>query len=181
MSIEYDEYLKEHIGNVKKAYTWLEEHLPQVTDDVHWSLSHSLSGHDESKYSESEYDAYDKYFYGGNRSFAVVEAFNQAWNHHIHNNPHHWQYWVLLEDDPKSGEPYIALAMPDEYIVEMICDWWSFSWKSGELTEIFDWYDKHKGIMKLHKNTSKTVESILQLIREELDMTKYLEGEENKK
>lgn len=181
MSIEYDEYLKEHIGNVQKAYDWLEEHLPQVTEDVHWSPNHSLSGHDESKYSDAEYDPYDKYFYGGSRSFAVVEAFNQAWNHHIHNNPHHWQYWVLLEDDPKSGEPYIALAMPGEYIVEMICDWWSFSWKSGQLTEIFDWYDMHKDVMKLHKNTRKTVENILQLIREELDMTKYLEGEENKK
>lgn len=179
MSIEYDEYLKEHIGNVKKAYDWLCKHFPDMIYDIAFNPRHEITSHDESKYSLEEYSAYDNYFYGGNRSYAVVETFNQAWNHHIHNNPHHWQYWVLFEDDPKSGEKYIALPMPAEYIVEMICDWWAFSWKTGELTEIFDWYDKHKDIMKLHKNTRRTVENILQLIREELDMAKVLPDEAN--
>lgn len=180
MSIEYDEYLKEHIGNVNKACYWISEHLLEEIAYVPWTPGHGIAFHDESKYSLDEYKAYDDYFYGGNKSYAVVEAFNYAWLHHIHNNPHHWQYWVLMEDDPKDGKEYITLKMPDEYIIEMICDWWAFSWKSGNLYEIFDWYEKHKDTMKLHKDTRKKVEKYLKMIREKLDMTKYLEGDESK-
>ena len=122
-----------------------------------------LLDHDISKYSEAEYTPYDNYFYG-NKSYAVTKAFNYAWLHHIHNNPHHWQYWVLQHDD----EPEEVLEMPYQFIVEMICDWWSFSWKNGNLYEIFDWYEKHKN-MKLHPNTRKIVEGILEDIKKELD------------
>ena len=50
----------------------------------------------------------------------------------------------------------------------MIADWWSFSHKTGNLREIFDWYEKHKG-MVLHPNTRKLVESILDKIKKILD------------
>ena len=57
--------------------------------------------------------------------------------------------------------------MPYHFVIEMICDWWSFSWKSGDLTGIFDWYEKHKE-MKLHPKTRKLVEDTLNRIKEEL-------------
>ena len=86
--------------------------------------------------------------------------------YHIHQNPHHWQHWVHLTDD---GRPsVIALDMPYEYIIEMICDWWSFSWKSGDVFEIFDWYEKNKKIMKLSKRTRDTVEDILDKLEKKL-------------
>jgi hypothetical protein len=28
-------------------------------------------------------------------------SFDKAWLHHQHNNPHHWQYWLLREDSPE--------------------------------------------------------------------------------
>lgn len=59
--------------------------------------------------------------------------------------------------------------MPIEYILEMICDWWSFSWSKDRLYEIFDWYDGHKKYIKLSKNTRKTVEDILDKIHRKLD------------
>ena len=163
MSYLYDEYLYDHISNVRKAFEWLMEHdiIPKDT------YIPNLNMHDESKRSAEEYDAYDKYFYGGNKSYKVVNSFNYAWLHHIHNNPHHWQYWVLQHDD----EPEEALEIPFEYVLEMICDWWSFSFKSGNLYEIFDWYEKHKD-MKLHKKTRKLVEEILEKIKMELDKEK---------
>ena len=167
MSIQYDEYLKEHISGVKNAYEWLKENLPEYftfVPDSEWSIDF----HDESKYTPDEYEAYDKYFYGGNRSYEVVNEFNKAWLHHIHCNPHHWQHWVLLEDDPRSGEPYVCIKMPVWYVLEMISDWWSFSWKKGDLWEIMDWYDKHKNTMKLHKDTRKLVEEILEKIRKKI-------------
>lgn len=54
--------------------------------------------------------------------------------------------------------------MPDNYIIEMICDWWSFSWDKGKLDEIFDWYEEHKGYMKLSYSTREKVEDILERI-----------------
>lgn len=165
MSIEYDEYLKEHIGNVKKAYEWMKQWMPDTVEEAV-----ATAQHDESKYSPEEYAAYDTYFYGGNRSYAVVNDFNKAWLHHIHNNPHHWQHWVLLEDDPKNGEPFVCIEMPKEYIVEMICDWWSFSWKAKDLREVFTWYADHKEKMKLYKRTREIVENMLTKIYEILDM-----------
>lgn len=164
MSYKYDEYLHDHIENVGKAYEWLVRHFPDISDKMDGSL---LFDHDTSKYSPEEYEAYDRYFYGNNKSYKVVIEFNYAWLHHIHHNPHHWQYWVLQHDD----EPEEALEMPYRYVIEMICDWWSFSFKSGNLEEIFDWYEKHKG-MKLHPDTRKLVEDILGKIRKELEKEK---------
>lgn len=90
-----------------------------------------------------------------------------AWLHHIHENPHHWQYWVLVNDDPEEGA--IALDIPYKYVIEMICDWWSFSWKTGNLYEIFDWYDAHKNHMILSEYTRELVEEILEKIKVKLD------------
>lgn len=165
MSFKYDDYLKGHISAVQKATDWIVLHcqdmIPKV--DEHELRCH-ISTHDASKLSPEEYDAYDAYFYGGNKSHNVVADFNYAWRHHIYCNPHHWQYWILVHDD----EPEEILEMPLEYAIEMIADWWSFSFRSGNLREIFGWYDKHKE-MKLHLKTRKLVEDILARIKVELD------------
>ena len=180
MSREYDLYLTEHIGNVQKGWDWMRTNLlPEIDEwiartyrdtnpviDI-YGINALMDKHDQSKYEREEYIPYDDYFYGPpatRGSHATVEAFNTAFLRHIHKNPHHWQYWVLQHDD----EPEEALEMPMEYVIEMICDWWSFSFKSGNLKEIFDWYEKHKG-MVLHEKTRKIVEDILKKIREELD------------
>ncbi len=163
MSSEYNRYLSKHIENVKKGYKWLIEHFPDIRTAMIGS-DYIFENHDNSKYYIDEYDAYDHYFYG-NKSYENVKNFKYAWLHHIHNNPHHWQYWVLQNDD--DGEE--ILEMPYHYIVEMICDWWSFSWLNENLYEIFDWYEKHKSAMKLAEKTRKTVEDILSKIKAELD------------
>lgn len=167
MSKEYDLYLEQHKGNVVKGLEWIEEHLPEILIhgiNYEWQIKF---GHDYSKNEPDEYIAYDAYFYGGNRSYEVVQNFRKAWLAHIHRNPHHWQHWVLHNDDP--GEGMVILDMPHNFIVEMICDWWAFSWNKGNLYEIFSWYDEHKDYMKLSDDTRKTVESILAKIKEKLD------------
>ena len=168
MSREYDNYLTEHKGNVARGFHWIQEHLPELIpaeDGIDYE--HQICfAHDKSKNESDEYDAYDAYFYGRNRSFQVVQDFNYAWLNHIHRNPHHWQHWILLNDEPNEGE--IILDIPYHYILEMICDWWAFSWAKGDLTEIFNWYDQHKSYMKLSEKTRKTVEDILWKIRLEL-------------
>lgn len=167
MSYEYDQYLTQHKTNVKKGFDWLRDNLPEIITtghDYEWQIGMS---HDYSKIQPDEYAAYDAYFYGGNKSFDVVKAFNMAWLLHIHRNPHHWQYWLLINDDPIQGT--LILDMPEDYIIEMICDWWAFSWASGNLTEIFDWYKKRAEYMKISIRTRAKVEGILYLIRAKLE------------
>lgn len=167
MSYEYDLYLAEHRANVANGFEWIAINLPELVDNFNEeNKRYIISYHDESKNHANEYEAYDAYFYGNNRSHKVVQDYNAAWLRHLHRNPHHWQHWILINDDPKEGE--IVLEMPYEYIIEMICDWWSFSWKTGNLTKIFEWYEEHSKYIKLAPKTRKTVESILKAMKEKL-------------
>lgn len=173
MSQQYDEYLHEHISNVNKAWWWMENNgiiSPHIAYE-----GENLINHDESKYDEEEYDAYDDYFYGkegkDEDDISIIDsAFDYAWLHHIHNNPHHWQYWVLVNDDDGTK----ALEMPLSCVYEMIADWWSFSWRDGNLKEIFNWYDSHKEKMMLHPNTKLLVEKTLTQIRDILNTEKEI-------
>lgn len=167
MSYEYDQYLIRHRCNVQKAYYWLSTNLPEVVGDydrdVIWQV---VFTHDISKDDPEEYEAYDAYFYGNNRSHEVVTAYQRAWLRHIQRNEHHWQHWVLINDDPAEGT--VALEMPHNYILGMICDWWSFSIEKENLEEIFDWYAEHKDYMLLAPKTRETVEDILSKLAKRL-------------
>lgn len=176
MSYDYDLYLKEHIANVKKGLEWMRDNLDLPGNDITDAI-YEAENHDYSKWGTCEYNQYDKYFYGGNRSYQVVLDFNYAWLHHQHRNPHHWQYWVLINDDQAEGT--MPLPMPMRYIYEMIADWWTFSWKNGNLFEIFDWYELHKDYILLHRTTRIVVEDLLKRMKDELELeaaTEYLEG-----
>jgi len=169
MSKEYDEYLHEHIGAVKKAAGWMCENLDTVRDlgEIEMVMFRTVvRKHDESKWYGAEYGPYDEYFYGEKDE----EAFNRAWLHHIHNNRHHWQHWLLVNDDGKFGDgsKIVALEMPKVIALEMVADWWSFSWRSGNLEEVFGWYEEHKDGIILHPKTREFVEAVLGEIRERL-------------
>lgn len=168
MSIEYDNYIVEHIANVRKGRKWFNENLPDLINEF-IPVFISFTDHDNSKYDIEEYEPYDDYFYGKEKSALIKKNYDYAWLHHIHNNPHHWQYWVLINDEPNEGPK--ALEMPNRYIFEMICDWWAFSWKTGNLTEIFRWYDEHKNSMILHPKTRIKVERILNELKKKLEET----------
>ena len=165
MSVNYDEYLLNHKDNVIKAYDWLLVNLPEIftSQEMIDRCEYLCAVHDESKYDEDEYNAYDVYFYGEQNN---EKTFNMAWLHHTHKNPHHSQYWVLIHDDADMGEE--CLEMPDEYIIEMICDWWSFSWNKNNLDEIFDWYTINRENMRLHPITRDKVDDILIKINNKL-------------
>lgn len=173
MSKQYNDYILDHKYNVKCAFQWMRTNIPEIFIGLDKDINigqQIIYEHDVSKYSQEEYDAYDKYFYGNNKSFKVVEDFNFAWLHHIHTNPHHWQHWVLINDDPEEGTK--TLDMPVNYIIEMVCDWWSFSWKSGDLYSIFNWYKEHRDYIKLSDDTRRIVDSLLFIIHKKLDEVK---------
>lgn len=176
MSKGYDRYLEEHKANVAKGFEWLDKHIPSVIDGdplgylfipiYDRAKTCCCDTHDASKTDADEYDAYDDYFYGIRKDPSTIKEFNKAWLHHIHNNPHHWQYWCIIGDDPKEG--VTCVEMPRWYVIEMICDWWSFGWKKDNPYEIFDWYKERKEHIKLHPNTRKLVETILDQMKEKL-------------
>ena len=170
---QYTEYMKAHIEAINDGYHWLTTYLPNIFtyEDIDYapSIYINIQDHDKSKYFNDEWIPYREYFYG-ERTPEVEEAFDYAWLAHIHNNEHHWQYWVLLEDNEGVYKPK-ALDIPYEFIIEMILDWWSFSWKTGNLYEIFTWYENHKDKILLSANTKKIVEDILGKIFNKLNET----------
>lgn len=168
MRDQYDSYLSNHINNVKKGLDWMIENIPEIFKIDPISLSMIISHHDESKYSDEEYFAYCEYFYG-EKTPEVEDEFDLAWLHHQHNNPHHWQHWLLREDDGDMK----ALEMPEIYIIEMVCDHWAFSWAKNDLYEIFNWYKENKPKMLLHPNTQQRYEEILDKLKTKLDEGNY--------
>lgn len=170
MSAQYEVYLREHVAAVKTAWDWMKDHGLIPERDRNGNVIYPDLLHDDTKYTREEYEAYDDYFYGkegkDEDDIAVIDsAFDYAWLHHIHANPHHWQHWLLFEDEGSIK----ALEMPEQYAYEMIADWWSFSWRKGETKEIFDWYKKHEPKMKLHPKTKEIVEKTLKSIRDILE------------
>lgn len=185
MSAEYNDYLHLHRMGVLAAFQWIRQNMWEEACDilpdcmtkerVCW---YNIKMHDTSKWDDDEYDAYDKFFY--DKPNADSKAFNYAWLRHIHKNPHHWQHWVLMFDDGKYRDPgkITPLEMPDECILEMVCDWWSFSWRQASIQNdfdreklygIFDWYDKHTDSIILAPGTRQKVDCLLGNLREHLD------------
>lgn len=179
MSLQYEEYLSRHISDVNRGLHWMLDNLSLSQEEISAIEDAMLHEHDASKYSIEEYGPYDEYFYGDKeeQNRAVVESnFDYAWLHHIHNNPHHWQYWVLLEDDPVTFAPFKALRIPLPYIFEMIADWWTFSWKENNLFEIFKWYGEHRDKQYIHPESRKILERILDKIWDVLIMQEARSG-----
>lgn len=166
---DYDSYLEQHISNVKRGFEWMVENIPEIFSGYDSeNIADMVINHDQSKYDDEEYFAYAEYFYG-TKTEEVKNSFDFAWLHHQHHNPHHWQHWLLRQDDG-SVKP---LAMPYENVIEMIADWWAFSWNKNNLFEIFDWYDNNKSKMEMHSGTKQQVEDILSKLKNTLEEKSY--------
>ena len=162
MCKEYNDILIEHRHNIRKAYSWIKENLPELLIPE-YSYLWNIYYHDESKLSYNEYQAFNEFtFY--ERTEDVINKYRRAQLEHRHKNPHHWEYWVLQTSDT----PPTPLDMDYPYIIEMICDWWSFSWAADNLFLIFYWYDKHKDNIMMSDKTRTTVEDILDKIYNKL-------------
>lgn len=122
---EYSDYIKTHVNNVKKAFFNYGDIMLRVLDyespDVYLELNNRIDIHDDSKWSLEEYEPYRKKFYPYQDEVKISDyEFNKAWLHHIHNNPHHPEYWIYYNADNKTVTIY---DMDDFSIIEMLCDW----------------------------------------------------------
>ena len=175
MSKEYDQYLMNHKESVGRAYQWFKANMPEFVQQsmvggmVLEELEHQiLVEHDASKTMFDEYQAYDRHFFADLPMDETLDEFNLAWLKHIHRNPHHWQHWVL----PSGDLPDIqALEMPQNYVLEMLCDWWSSSWRNYEPDRIFEWWGRHKGMMILHPKTQWLIHETILTMKKKLKVS----------
>jgi hypothetical protein len=111
--------------------------------------------HDLSKFLPTEFLPYAKKFFSGKALSLEDELkWKYAWLHHQHKNKHHWEHWVV---NPNAKQ---ALPMPQKYIIEMVCDWRSFSRKWGRKVKDsnLDLTDK----ILVHPDTKRELENIMQ-------------------
>ena len=175
---EYTKYINTHINNVKRAWrllqTYVAHDLAFCDDFTWWTINGLVATHDESKYVAREFDGYRQYFYPVENNGAVTKdktRFNAAWLHHIHNNKHHWNHWVFVDDGQIK-----TVKMPFEYIMEMLLDWTAMSINFGGKPSEF--YEKKKSTIVLHDRTRELVEEYLPLMDHVVDeaATQDMEG-----
>ena len=150
---EYKEYVDAHKERVSQFADWLKENLPGLFETIDVELfDEMIRDHDESKYSEEEFEPYAQYFYGDKKE--SIE-FEEAWKHHWMNNEHHPEFWL--------GED-----MPYIYILEMLCDRGSFSIDKGDFKELSDFYF-NKAKDDPEKNLSEATKEIIEDILSQID------------
>ena len=85
----------------------------------------------------------------------ATPAYTLAWLRHQHRNPHHWQYWILTQDDG----PIIMIEIPLRYRKEMLADWRGAGRAQGFSDNTATWYEAHRRKMILGLKTRAWVES----------------------
>lgn len=106
--------------------------------------------HDLSKFYPSEWTPYVHFFYGDKKDKA---AFDGAWLYHQNRNKHHWQFWMLRDEEQ-------CVPMPDVYVREMVADWYGAGMAQGK-PEINAWYQSNKDKMVMHSETRAVVDILL--------------------
>ena len=119
--------------------------------------------HDMSKFLPSEFIPYARFFHGKKvRSktgyYKPTDtgdlAFDMAWFRHQKRNDHHWQWWVLPEDE----RGVKLLPMSEEARLEMLCDWRGAGRAQGT-PDTLAWYRANGHKLQLHEETRKWVDS----------------------
>ena len=126
--------------------------------------------HDWSKFLPSEFTPYARHFYNSNGSPKQAKddtgycksadtsdkAFDLAWMLHQKRNKHHWQWWILPQDEGNTK----MFPIPEKYRLEMLADWIGAGRAQGA-PDIAKWYIKNKDKMTLHPATRAWIETAL--------------------
>lgn len=119
--------------------------------------------HDWSKLLPSEWFPYANYFFSKRAETAYFHdpgsnvEFDTAWLKHIHRNPHHWQYWILQNDE----DGLRVLDMPLRYVKEMVADWMGAGKAQTGQWGVSEWYARNRDNIKISDKTRISVEAIL--------------------
>ena len=108
---------------------------------------------------QADLSVYEKTYFWPRTQEDIDFEFNEAWLKHIHRNPHHWQWYILKEDDGDAK----CLPMSWGDMVEMLCDWRGAGKAQGFGDNTVKWYLEHKDKMRLHPQTRAWIEAQLGL------------------
>jgi hypothetical protein len=126
--------------------------------------------HDNSKFRPDEWAPYARFFYESDGTKRTQRdstgyykptdtgdaAFDFAWLLHQKRNRHHWQWWVLPEDEGGTK----VLPIPDRYRREMLADWIGAGQAQGT-PDTLRWYTANRHKMNLHAETRAWIEAQL--------------------
>jgi len=128
--------------------------------------------HDLSKYSPTEFLPSIRYYDGHRSPNAVDRRFNgysRAWLHHKGRNKHHYEYWIDFMGAPVNGA--FGCKMPLRFVAEMVCDrraaCMAYHGADYERKDAWEYYEKTKDLVILHKDTRAVLEHALILLRDE--------------
>jgi len=126
--------------------------------------------HDWHKFLPDEWGPYARHFYNVDGSamqrrdstgyYKPTDTgdseFDFAWLLHQKRGRHHWQWWVLLEDE--GGVKILPMGEADR--LEMLADWRGASRAQGT-PDIRKWYEANGDKMLLHPDTRAWIEEAL--------------------
>lgn len=150
---QYLEYLHNHIETVNKVFNLLKLYL---TDYNVWEIlkmKEIVCKHDIDKYTPTMFDAYRQWFYPTCIECPDKKKMDEAFELHILNNPHHWQYWQ------QSEIPTNIKANKDYYLIEMVCDWIAMGILFKNTAT--EYYNKNKDSIKLMSEDKIIIEHLL--------------------
>lgn len=129
--------------------------------------------HDWTKFTPAEWNGYVNRFMRGDAGkfdkSDDPDEWHRAWNHHWHNNPHHWEYWIgNLSQSQHDGDlaKFDELEMPLHFANEMVADWMGASKAYTGSWDISAWYNKNRDRMILHPDTRAYVELVIHSVNE---------------
>lgn len=120
--------------------------------------------HNFQKFLPAEWTPYVHNFYGTEEQKAAAKAgpFDKAWLHHQKlGGKHHWQYWVLIQDD---SSDILTIPMPDKYRREMLADWRGAGRAIHGTDETAEWYREKRDQIILHHETRTWIEDQLGVV-----------------
>ena len=166
---EYLQYLDDHIGAVIRSWKDVlrpeldKSNDPMINNINLDKIELQIQNHDSSKYSDEEFTPYCNHWYppdGSPVSDDEDYLYQIALVHHRNCNPHHSQHWLYIQDEGT----ITPLDMPTADILEMLCDWHSFSRDEKEQTA-YDWWQETRDNFIMSDKTIETVDHFIEYMK----------------
>ena len=154
----YKKYIEEHKRNVMEAFKEMKDnHLIYQLggDDLLDKLHTRVLYHDDSKYSEEEFEPYRKNFFPISQQEKEdnKEDFEKAWQHHWQENSHHWQHRQNKKTFDKNNDEDVL------DVLENVLDWIAMGYKFHDRP--YQYYENNKNHIILNDDERKFLEYII--------------------